>query len=66
LKGRLRFLTEDEATRLLDECCKAAEHPNPTNRSPRPHALAVVALHTGMRRGELVGLVWGGSISAVA
>jgi len=57
-EGRLRFLTEDEATRLLDECRKAAEHPNPTNRSPRLHALAVVALHTGMRRGELVGLVW--------
>jgi integrase len=57
-EGRLRFLSEDEATRLLDECRKSAEHPNPTNRSPRLHALTVVALHTGMRRGELVGLVW--------
>jgi integrase len=57
-EGRLRFLSEDEATRLLDECRKAAEHPNPTNRSPRLHALVVVALHTGMRRGELCGLVW--------
>jgi len=57
-EGRLRFLTEDEATRLLEECQRSAEHHNPTNRSPRLHALAVVALHTGMRRGELCGLVW--------
>jgi integrase len=57
-EGRLRFLTEDEATRLLEECQRSAEHHNPTNRSPRLRALAVVALHTGMRRGELCGLVW--------
>jgi integrase len=57
-EGRLRFLTEDEAVRLLEECRKSAEHPISTNRSPRLHALVVVALHTGMRRGELCGLVW--------
>jgi integrase len=57
-EGRLRFLSEDEATWLLEECQRSAEHPNPTNRSPRLHALVVVALHTGMRRGELCGLVW--------
>jgi integrase len=57
-EGRLRFLTQDEAARLLDECRRAAEHPVSTNRSPRLHALVTVALHTGMRRGELAGLVW--------
>lgn len=57
-EGRLRFLREDEATRLLEECRKAAEHPVSTNRSPRLHALVVVVLHTGMRCGELVGLDW--------
>jgi integrase len=57
-EGRLRFLSEDEATRLLEECQRSAKHPNPTNRSPRLHALVVLALHTGMRRGELCGLVW--------
>jgi integrase len=57
-EGRLRFLTEAEAMRLLEECRRASEHPNVTNRSPRLHALVTVALHTGMRHGELVGLVW--------
>jgi integrase len=57
-EGRLRYLSEDEAARLLAECRKAAEHPVSTNRSPRLHALVVVAIHTGMRRGELCGLVW--------
>jgi integrase len=70
-EGRLRYLdlievkTESgsrwespEATRLLDECLKASTHPISTNRSPRLHALVVVALHTGMRKGELLGLEW--------
>ena len=57
-EGRLRYLTEAEALRLLAECRKSAEHSHPTRRSPRLHALVTVALHTGMRRGELVGLVW--------
>lgn len=44
--GRLRFLTEDEITRLLNEC--------------PPHLKPIVetAIHTGMRRGELLGLRW--------
>lgn len=57
-EGRLRYLSEAEATRLLDECRKAAEHAVSTNRSPRLHAVVMVAIHTGMRRGELVGLTW--------
>src|SRR4030095_540716 len=32
-EGRLRYLTEDEATRLLAECRRSAEHPVSTNRS---------------------------------
>jgi hypothetical protein len=38
-EGRLRYLSEDEATRLLNECRKAAEHPISTNRSPRLHSV---------------------------
>jgi integrase len=49
-EGRLRFLSEDEAVRLLDAC----------RRSQNPHLAAVVtvALNTGMRRGEVMGLTW--------
>ena len=54
-EGRLRFLAEDEATRLLAAC---------RNRSAKgghnPHLAAIVtiALHTGMRKGEIMGLEW--------
>ena len=43
---RLRFLTEDEIVRLLDECPK--------------HLRRIVecALHTGMRKGEILSLQW--------
>jgi len=49
-EGRLRFLREDEAVRLLDAC----------RRSQSRHLAAVVtvALYTGMRRGEVLGLEW--------
>jgi integrase len=49
-EGRLRFLSEDEAARLLDAC----------RRSLSRHLAAVVtvALYTGMRRGEVLGLEW--------
>ena len=46
-KGRERFLTQDEARALLAEC--------PDWLRP----LVVTALHTGARRGELLGLTWG-------
>lgn len=44
--GRIRFLTDEERERLLDAC------------SPRLRALVQVALDSGLRRGELLGLKW--------
>lgn len=43
---RVRFLTDEEETRLLAEC--------PDNL----RALVIAALHTGFRRGELLSLRW--------
>jgi len=49
-EGRLRWLTPEEATRLLDAC----------RRSRNADLLDLVefALFTGMRRGEVLGLTW--------
>lgn len=44
--GRLRFLTKDEAQQLTEACDEVL----------RP--IVVLALHTGMRRGEILGLKW--------
>ena len=44
---RLRFLTEDEVTKLLDECTGYI------------HDVVECALNTGMRRGEILSLKWG-------
>ncbi len=49
-KERLRFLDVDEIGRLL-ETCRAS-------RNPVLHAVITLALHTGMRKGELLGLEW--------
>ncbi len=43
---RLRFLTIEECQRLLN-CC-----------TPHLRPIVTVALHTGMRRGEILGLKW--------
>lgn len=48
--GRMRFLSEPERDRLL-AACKAS-------RSPELYALVYLALATGGRYGELVGLRW--------
>jgi integrase len=49
-QGRLRWLTEEEITRLLDAAAKSR------NRELR--AAVIVALNTGLRLGELLGLTW--------
>ena len=45
--GRLRYLSPDEVQRLLAEC-----------RNPLLKAVVTVALNTGMRQGEILGLKW--------
>ncbi len=51
-EGRLRFLAEDEIPRLLAAC--EAKAP----KSPYLLPIVTVALHTGMRKGEILGLTW--------
>ena len=46
--GRVRYVSEDERQRLLTE----------TAKDPQLHALAVLALSTAARAGELMGLTW--------
>lgn len=48
--GRRRFLSDDERARLLDACAKSSWAPL------RP--LVLLAITTGARRGELIGLKW--------
>jgi integrase len=48
--GVVRFLSDEERTGLLN-ACKAS-------RWPRLYALVVMAITTGARRGELLGLHW--------
>jgi integrase len=50
-QGRLRWLTPEEATRLLNACRK--------QKNPALVDLVELALYTGMRQGELLGLNWG-------
>jgi integrase len=50
-QGRLRWLTHEEAIRLLD-ACRAQKNPALVD-------LVELALYTGMRQGELLNLAWG-------
>lgn len=47
---RIRFLSDDERKRLLTACREASD--------PRLYPLVLLALTTGARRGELLGLKW--------
>jgi len=49
--GRVRFLDDDERERLLDACRQSA--------SPDLYAAVVLALSTGARQQEILGLRWG-------
>jgi integrase len=49
-QGRLRWLTQEEATKLLSACKK--------NRNAALADLVEFSLFTGVRRGEALGLTW--------
>lgn len=49
-RGRVRFLSDDERDRLL-KACKESGNPN-------LYPVVVLALSTGMRLGEIMGLTW--------
>jgi integrase len=49
-RGRVRFLSDDERERLLAACRESD--------NPFLYCAVVVALSTGMRKGELMGLTW--------
>lgn len=46
---RLRFLTHEEATRLLNEL---------EQQDPQLHDITLLSLHCGLRAGELINLTW--------
>jgi len=49
-KGRIRFLSPEERTALLDACKES--------QSKSLHLVVVLALSTGMRQGEIMSLKW--------
>ena len=49
-QGRLRWLTQDEIAKLLDACRQS--------RNDELHGAVVIAINTGLRLGELIGLTW--------
>lgn len=49
-RGRVRFLSDDERATLLNACRESS--------NPWLYLAVVVALSTGMRKGELMGLTW--------
>ena len=49
-RGRVRFLDEAERESLLDACKKSS--------STHLYPIVILALSTGMRRGEIIGLKW--------
>lgn len=49
-RGRVRFLSDDERVRLLKTCKESS--------NPYLYTVVVLALSTGMRQGEIMGLTW--------
>ena len=49
-RGRVRFLSDDERTRLLKTCKESTSH--------FLYPVVVLALSTGMRQGEIMNLTW--------
>jgi integrase len=49
-RGRVRFLSDEERDRLLAAC--------QANQNPQLHIIVILALSTGGRKGELLGLRW--------
>lgn len=49
-RGRVRFLSDDERVRLLKACKESS--------NPYLYPVVVLALSTGMRNGEIMGLTW--------
>lgn len=49
-RGRVRFLSDDERKRLLDACREST--------STTLYQVVILALSTGMRQGEILGLTW--------
>ncbi|WP_394808037.1 tyrosine-type recombinase/integrase [Nitrosomonas sp.] len=49
-RGRVRFLSDDERIRLLKICKESS--------NPYLYVVVVLALSTGMRQGEIMGLTW--------
>lgn len=49
-RGRIRFLSEGERPRLLQACKES--------KNPLLYPVVVLALATGMRQGEIIGLFW--------
>lgn len=49
-RGRVRFLSDDERMRLLKACKESS--------NPYLYTVVVLALSTGMRQGEIMGLTW--------